>query len=200
MVQNSPEEAMSQAAASQPVLFVYVDNSNLWIEGQRLSAVKKGLATDVNDATKRKTFDNTWRCDFGQLYKIACPDNARIGRSKLWGSRPPDDDSVWNMAKKEGFQVEVFDRNAGNKEKKVDTAITAFMIDDLHEFMKPDRGDIAVLVGGDGDFVPAFEILKNKGISVEIVFWEHGLSKELRDKADRHVSLNPHFELLSRVS
>jgi len=35
------------------VLFVYVDNSNLWIEGMRVSAVRKGLAADAKDAMNR---------------------------------------------------------------------------------------------------------------------------------------------------
>jgi hypothetical protein len=32
------------------VLFVYVDNSNLWIEGGHIQAVRLGLATDPLDA------------------------------------------------------------------------------------------------------------------------------------------------------
>jgi hypothetical protein len=190
---------MAKAKSSSPVLFVYVDNSNVWIEGQRLSAVKKGLARDVRDATTRGIFDGSWTYDFGRLYQIACPDGAHIGRSKLWGSRPPANDSLWDMARKQGFEVQVYDRNAGGKEKKVDTAIATRMVRDASKFMDASRGDIAVLVGGDGDFVPAFEILKEDDIKLQIVFWEHGLSGELRAMADEFVSLDRHFDHLTRI-
>jgi hypothetical protein len=33
-------------------LFVYVDNSNVWIEGMRVSAVRKGLAESPKDASR----------------------------------------------------------------------------------------------------------------------------------------------------
>jgi hypothetical protein len=48
------------------VLFVYVDSSNLWIEGQRLSAVRRPMAVDAVAAMKRGIVDHDWRIDFGQ--------------------------------------------------------------------------------------------------------------------------------------
>jgi len=33
---------------------VYVDNSNVFIEGQRVSAVKNGMALDIRDAIDKK--------------------------------------------------------------------------------------------------------------------------------------------------
>lgn len=63
------------------VLFVSVDNSNVWIEGQRLSAVRFGLAVNPVEAMKRGIVDHDWRYDFGRLYAIACPESAPVGRS-----------------------------------------------------------------------------------------------------------------------
>ncbi len=80
----------------------------------------------------------------------------------LVGSRPPPNDSVWHRARAEGFEVEVFDRNAANKEKQVDNHITT-MVDDSHEHMKPERGDMAVLVAGDGDYIPSVRSLQKRG-------------------------------------
>jgi hypothetical protein len=55
-------------------LFVYVDNSNVWIEGMRISAVRKGMAADAKDAMNRKITDQGWTYDFGKLYQAICPD------------------------------------------------------------------------------------------------------------------------------
>ncbi|MFF5717609.1 hypothetical protein [Streptomyces buecherae] len=41
------------------VIFVYVDNSNVWIEGQRPSAVKKDMAATVTDAMNQRICDMT---------------------------------------------------------------------------------------------------------------------------------------------
>lgn len=48
--------------------FVYVDNSNVWIEGKRVSAVKKNFAPDITFAKKNRILDNSWRIDYGKLY------------------------------------------------------------------------------------------------------------------------------------
>lgn len=85
-------------------LYVYVDNSNLWIEGMRVSAVKTGMATSLQDAMDRNITDHGWAYDFGKLYKAICPDTEKIGRSSLFGSRPPANDSLWDLARDEGFQ------------------------------------------------------------------------------------------------
>lgn len=184
--------------STEPVLFVYVDNSNVWIEGQRIQAVRQGLATDLADAQRRHVAAQ-WHYDFGRLYKIACPSTAPIGRSILFGSRPPADDSLWNIARREGFQVITYDRNAANKEKQVDISLSTTMMEDSYEHMKATRQDVAVLVGGDGDFVPTVKSLKRRGFGVRVVFWSHAVSRELRDSADDFVVLDPHFETLTRA-
>ena len=117
--------------------YVYVDNSNVWIEGQRVSAVRKGLAIDIRDAMSRNVLDPSWRCDFGRLYELACPVTETIGRSALFGSRPPANDSLWARARSEGFEVVVHDRNVANREKKVDVGIATMLLDDSHEYMRP---------------------------------------------------------------
>src|SRR4051794_28651688 len=98
---------MARQHDTTPVLFTYVDNSNVWIEGQRVSAVKRGLASSPWDAMKRGIVDAAWRYDFGKLNSLVCPADARVGRSFLVGSRPPANDSLWDSARQEGFEVRV---------------------------------------------------------------------------------------------
>jgi uncharacterized LabA/DUF88 family protein len=178
--------------------YVYVDNSNVWIEGQRVSAVRKGLAIDIRDAMSRNVLDPSWRCDFGRLYELACPVTETIGRSALFGSRPPANDSLWARARSEGFEVVVHDRNVANREKKVDVGIATMLLDDSHEYMRPGQ-DTAVLVAGDGDYVPTVESLKRRGIRVECLFWGQA-NRELRECVDAFQLLDPHFGFLAGES
>jgi hypothetical protein len=187
---------MRLAIGPDAVLFAYVDNSNIWIEGQRIMAVRQGLARDARDAMRRR-ITAPWSYDFGRLYEIACPVGSKIGRSLLVGSRPPADDSVWSRARSEGFQVELFDRNAANKEKQVDNSLGTSMVVDCFKHMKPERGDMAVLVAGDGDYLPNVRALHEQNVRVRVVCWEHCTNRELRETADEFVSLDEHFDRLT---
>jgi NYN domain len=174
---NSQANATSSVPAFEGVLFAYVDNSNVWIEGQRIQAVKQGLARDPYDAMNRR-ISAPWSYDFGRLYELVCPLGTRVGRSILVGSRPPPNDSVCERARSEGFEVEVFNRNVANKEKQVDSSIVTTMLDDSYEHMKSDRGDMAALVAGDGDYIPSVRSLQRRGLQVRIVFWKHATSRK----------------------
>lgn len=180
-------------------LFVYVDNSNVWIEGMRVSAVRKGLAVSPKDAMDRHITDHDWAYDFGHLYNAVCPDTAQIGRSSLFGSRPPANDSLWDLARREGFEVFVFARNFSNKEKEVDVAMATQLMEDSYEHMRVDRGDRVVLVSGDRDYVPTIKSLDRRGFKTTVVFWEHATARDLRAAADEYVSLDPIFPHLSRT-
>jgi uncharacterized LabA/DUF88 family protein len=93
--------------------------------------------------------------------------------------------------------VEVFDRNVANREKQVDSSIVTVMLDDSYQHMKPERGDMAILVAGDGDYVPAVRSLQRRGLKVRVVFWRHAASRELRETADEFNELDPHFSRLT---
>jgi hypothetical protein len=41
--------------------FLYVDNSNIWIEGMRVSAVEKGMTPDLWTAINEKICDYDWK-------------------------------------------------------------------------------------------------------------------------------------------
>lgn len=176
--------------------YVYVDNSNLFIEGRRVSAVAKGMARNIVEAMQYNILDHTYTIDFGKLHQfVAGSDNAQIARAALFGSRPPPNDSIWTFAKRAGFEVVLTDRNVRNKEKKVDTGITTAMVKDGYKHVNPKK-DVITLVAGDGDYVPAIDELRADGYTVELVFWDHA-SAELKKSASKFISLNKHLGLLS---
>lgn len=175
--------------------YLYVDNSNVWIEGMHVAAVANGLAPTIWDALENKICDYGWKMDFGKLYEFAGGNTAEVGRAVLYGSRPPANDSLWSIAKAKGFEVVVYDRNVQNKEKKVDTSIAADMIADSYELMDPKKDEVT-LVSDDRDLVPAVEKLRKRGFKVDVVFWDHA-SAELKAAASQFISLNQHLQLLA---
>lgn len=147
---------------------------------------------------ERKITDHSWTYDFGRLYAAICPDVAQIGRSSLFGSRPPSNDSLWELARQQGFEVFTFDHNFANKEKEVDVAIATQLMADSYEHMRSERHDRVVLLSGDRDYVPTIKSLAARGLPTTVVFWSHGTSHDLITAADDYVSLDALFEHLSR--
>ena len=50
--------------------YIYVDNSNLYIEGKRVSAVRKGLAMNIYDAMNNRILDFDYSISFGRLHEF----------------------------------------------------------------------------------------------------------------------------------
>lgn len=171
--------------------FVYVDNSNVWIEGMRVSAVVRGFTPDIRASFEYKIIDQDYRIDFGRLHEFT--GGSDIGRATLYGSRPPANDSLWGIAKAKGFEVVVMDRNVANREKKIDTTILRDIMKDSYERMKP--GDEVTLVAGDADYVPAVEDLITRGFRFDVAFWNHA-SRELQSICSKFISLNPYLDHL----
>ena len=169
------------------ISYTYVDNSNVFIEAQRTSAVDKGMAIDIRDAMERRIFDFSYKLDYGKLYEYLCGDGSEIGCAKLWGSPPPSD-SFWKMVERKGFEVKTYDKSLSGKEKKVDVAIAHQITKDAYTKMDKAKSEI-VLVAGDKDYVPLIDDLKSEGFHVVVVFWDQA-ARELKESASRFISLN----------
>jgi len=175
--------------------FLYVDNSNVWIEGMHVAAVRNGLATTVRDAQQRKICDHSWRIDFGRLLNFAGGKDEDIGRAVLYGSKPPPNDSLWESAKSKGFEVVVHDRSCfTGKEKKVDTNIVTDIMADSFELMNI-KEDVITLVAGDADYVPTIKRLRKRGIQFDVCFWTHA-SHELREACTSFIGLDKYLDHL----
>lgn len=179
--------------------FTYVDNSNVFIEGGRVSAVDQCLpgAETIIEAMNNGVIDHNWQIDYGALHHFACGDPSQIGAAKLWGSPPPGD-GFWKMVERYGFGVETFDRNKAGREKKVDVAIAHAITKDAYNGLIDKAHDEITLVAGDQDYIPVVEDLIGEGFTVDVVFWDHA-SVELRKTASNFISLNPHLLPLTKV-
>ena len=175
---------------------LYVDNSNVWIEGMRVAAVQNGLCPDIWSAVHNRICDNSWKLDFGKLFRFSGGESMEVKKATLFGSKPPQNDSVWEAAKRKGFDVITYDRNIVNHEKKIDTDIVATMIEDSYEILEVGKDEMT-LVAGDSDYVPAIEKLKRRGIPVHVVFWFHA-SREIKESATKFIDLDPYLKNLCR--
>ncbi len=175
--------------------YTYVDNSNVFIEGQRVSAVKLGLARNIWEATQNRIVDHQWQLDYGKLHQFVCGDRSEIGGAKLWGSPPPGD-SFWRMVEAKGFKVTKYEKSVSGTEKKVDVAIAHQMTKDAYTLIDRKSSEIT-LVSGDKDFVPVVEDLTNEGFRVVVAFWSHA-ARELRDAASSFFDLDPWHSHLTR--
>lgn len=66
--------------------YVYIDNSNFYVEGCRVSAVNKGMAKSIQHAHELEITDRDWHPDYGKLYDFLCGADSI---ARLWGSPPP---------------------------------------------------------------------------------------------------------------
>ena len=170
-------------------LHVFVDNSNVLIEGRRLSN-----ARNEGRARRGARVDDNYHIDWGKfLYLIKETDSRALAQVPfLYGSRPPPDDTVWERIRTDGFDVKVFDRNIRNKEKGVDMEMGMDIVDRIHTVTPPRT---IIITAGDADFVPAVTRAQSKNWTVEVWFWNNA-ADQLKKVANRFVSLDRYFEYL----
>lgn len=171
---------------------LYLDNSNVFIEGQRVFAARKDP-----DKKLTKSLDKDYRLDFGKLIEITCGYNTDLGKLMFYGSEPPPTDSVWRAAKQYGFQNKIFQRSKHNKEKMVDTQLTVDLMKDIFTELSP-ATDRIIIVAGDADYVPAIAMAREKGFYVKVAFWQHA-SAAIKKAASEFQPLNGHLRDLTHV-
>jgi uncharacterized LabA/DUF88 family protein len=160
---------------------ILVDNSNIYIEGQKCSAFRKGMLPENPD--DRPPVDISWRIDFARLL-TRLADGRPIREAFLVGSRPPPNDEVWRLAERGGFKVITHERDSSNKEKAVDTELVAQGTLVIATTPSP---AVLVIASGDRDFLPLVNVAHQRGWTVEMAafssaFTSHGQMSMSVDK------------------
>ena len=162
-------------------LFLFVDNSNIYIEAQRVA--RYGYHYD-DELVPRV------RISYGHLLDYIKGDRT-LRNTVLVGSKPPANDRLWNRLKEIGVKPIIFERGLYNgKEKKVDMELTNCIRDALEENTEP---GVIALVAGDKDYVPTLERCVKKGWKVEIYFWEQAAGDLKKMKGTEFHNLNSAF-------
>lgn len=157
-------------------VLVYMDNSNIFINAQECSAMKKNFLVPQ---------DPRCRIEIGKLFGIA-----RKGRcvlqARLYGSEPPALDSVWDSIRKKHIKVSVSARSSWNdREKEIDTNLTADAVEDIITYKKyAGHTDSAVLIfSGDKDMSSTIRKAKQYKWNIEIWSFKKAICNEfVQDK------------------
>lgn len=166
---------------------IIVDNSNIWIEGMKLSAKLKHMPEPLDG---KEACDYSWRIDFGKLLNVVA-EGLTIRKAILVGSRPPKNDSLWNAAKIKGFEVIVQDRNSQNKEKAVDTKLVAKGV----QTICTTGPAVLKVLSGDSDFLPLIEVANECGWETEIWAFTSALgSSSMPTSVMRIEPMDPHIK------
>ena len=175
---------------------IFIDDSNLWISGQRYQGDK------LRDADS----DPRCRVDLGKLLQVLVGSKGNISRAFLYGSVPPPNDTVWKAARKRNFVVQTYRRStASGKEKEIDVALATDMMEML--YTQEDENVTFVIVTGDRDLKAPMTKVLAKGIAVDLWSWEKSLSLEYRRMANTEQlftvhkldDAEPHFSYKSYV-
>lgn len=149
---------------------ILVDNSNIYIEGGKFSARKKGAKK--NNPEDREPWDPSWRLDFSSLLEqLAVGRN--VSSAILVGSEPPPNDKVWESAERGGFKVITHERDSSGKEKAVDTELVAVGTE-LVCTTRPQG--VLIIASGDRDFLPLVKAAHRQGWETEMCTFSSSFS------------------------
>ena len=174
---------------------ILVDNTNLFIGGQQLSALRKGVKRHHGD--HHDPSDPSWRLDFHALYSCLA-DGRNVHAAVMVGSAPPDIDSAWQeAAEAAGFTTIVQEMSPRHDEKAVDTELVARGTELICEAERP--MDL-VLASGDRDYVPLVDVAHRQGWKVELCAFENSFSPhgDLANAVDSVRPLDDCFEAIGR--
>ncbi|KAM0276405.1 hypothetical protein ACHAQH_006757, partial [Verticillium albo-atrum] len=163
--------------------WLFVDDSNIWIEAQKAVAAGNTRLPKLADRDR----DPRLRINIGKLADRLCRGRVR-GLSSLYGSRPPPNDTVWAAFKRFDFELHIFDKNLKNKEKEVDTEMAADIVERATELRVGAKNDknmsnakensIFVVITGDRDMIPPIRKVLSADIRVELWGWRSGIAKD----------------------
>jgi len=144
-------------------IIVFVDNSNIF-KGFRKYNIKVDYETLKDFITRGRYLKNIFLYE-GVVYPIS-------PEKKKWYEE---------LSNRSGYVIKAsFDKiaSSGAIEKKIDIKIAI----DIISFAYEDAYDTAVLVSGDGDFVPVIKKLKELEKNVEVWAFKYSLANALKEE------------------
>ena len=161
-------------------VFIYWDNSNIFISAKETAADREGEAARPR----------------GRIHFRNLLDLARAGRpvhhAVAVGSVPPELRHVWNRLENEGVDVHLLERGAMHgREEGVDQLLQTCMLRDLSDY----NGDpgVAVLLTGDGSgfedgagFHADLARMHRKGWGIEVLSWRHSCNRRMREWTEQN--------------
>ena len=177
-------------------VFIYWDNSNIFIEAQRL-AEEHGEGPDARQRV---------RIHFDNMLRLAHADRS-VQKAFAAESVPPEMRQLWNRLESNGVEVQLFDRGSSEhgEQEIPDRVLQLRMLEDALDY----NGDpgIVVLLTGDGagytegaGFHSTLERMHRRGWRVEILSWAHSCNQRMRRWAEENgvfVALDDFYETIT---
>ena len=191
---NSRARALSRETSPVDVkdnVWIFVDDSNIWIEGKKLRAKVQNLKTAE---------DPRARIDIGRLTDVVAK-GRNVIKGTLYGSEPPKVDTVWNKIRRMGWVVPAPKKRSliTGKEKKVDAQLVADVTELACTTDESERGTI-IIISGDSDATPAIEkVLRYQPWCIEVCMWDSAISKDLKLYAKTNRAIYPDLTRRFRV-
>ena len=175
-------------------VFIYWDNSNIFISAQQIAIEREGEAARYR-----------MRIDFRNLLNLACAGRA-IEHATAVGSVPPELRHVWNRLENEGVTVQLLERGTMHgREQGVDQALQTVMLRDGFDYNG--NPGIAVMLTGDGagfddgvGFHADLERMRRRGWRIEVLSWRHSCNRRMREWAEEHgkfIALDDFYESIT---
>ena len=175
-------------------VFIYWDNSNIFISAQQAAVELEG------DAVRYRV-----RLHFRHLLELACG-GREVENAIAVGSIPPELRHVWNRMENEGITVQLLERGAmQGREQGVDQVLQTAMLRDAFDYNG--NPGIAVLLTGYGSgfadgvgFHADLERMRRRGWRVEVLSWRHSCNRGMREWAEENgvfVALDDFYESIT---
>ena len=163
-------------------VFVYWDNSNIFIEARRHAEEREAGP----DARYRV------RVHFENLLRLAHADR-KVARAVAAGSVPPELRQLWNRMEGLGVEVQLFDRgDAARGEQEVpDRFLQLRMLEDALDH-NGNPGTVVLLTGDGAGYLEGYgfhstlERMHRRGWRVEILSWAHACNPRMREWAEQN--------------
>lgn len=166
-------------------LFLFIDNSNLFIEMRRVAQLVFGY----DDNLLRRV-----RVDYGRLLDYVKKER-ELKDAMLVGSKPPPNDSLWAKLRQLGIELKIYERSPyTDREREVDQELVNCIRDAMEENDPP---GVIALVSGDGGYLTTLERCIKRQWTVEIYFWRQAAAALKRLEGATFFNLNPDFEKIT---
>ncbi len=180
---------------SEPKVYIYWDNSNIFISSKTVSQEREGTYAERGI-----------RIQFDNLYKLATA-NRNIAKACCIGSVPPDLQEVWDRIRSTGVNVETYERGKdSSKEQGLDQCLQVHMLRDIADNQEP---QIVVLLTGDGQgyddgvgFHADLERMARAGWGIEVIAWDRSCKKTLKEwaaKEGNYIKLEDYYDSVTYI-
>ena len=177
-------------------VFIYWDNSNIFIEAQRLAEEHN----EGPDARRRV------RIHFDNMLRLAHADR-EVEKALAAGSVPPELRQLWNRLENRGVNVHLFDPGSPERgeQETPDRALQLRMLEDGWDY-NGDPGIVALLTGDGAGYLEGagfhrtLERMHRRGWRVEILSWAHSCNQRMRQWAEENgafVALDDFYESIT---